>query len=239
VTEAEWQTSADVTRMLEFVRDRATARRLRLFQVACCRRIWRFVTDPASRAIVELVERAADAPVDERELLAIPYDWLTDDCGGPGPAERHAFMTAGHVGYSLLGAVHGSPFPPDEWRDAVGAADGAATVVAEAQGLPDGDIHLPVYQAHQAAERGVQAALLRDQFGNPFRPVTFDLRWRTADAVGVARGIYEDRAFDRLPILADALMDAGCEDERVIGHCRTDGQHFRGCWVVDLILAKE
>jgi hypothetical protein len=57
------------------------------------------------------------------------------------------------------------------------------------------------------------AALLREHFGNPFRPVPFDPRWRTADTVGLARGIYEDRAFDRLPLLADALMDAGCADE--------------------------
>jgi hypothetical protein len=80
---------------------------------------------------------------------------------------------------------------------------------------------------------------LRDVFGNPFRPVTFDPRWRTADVLGLARGIYEDRAFDRLPLLADALMDAGCADEQVIGHCRSGGPHVRGCWVVDLVLGKE
>ena len=83
-----------------------------------------------------------------------------------------------------------------------------------------------------------QSAILRDIFGNPFRPVTFDPRWRTSDVVGVARGIYEDKAFERMPILADALMDAGCEDEQIIGHCRGDGPHVRGCWVVDLVLGK-
>jgi hypothetical protein len=81
--------------------------------------------------------------------------------------------------------------------------------------------------------------LIRDIFGNPFRPVAFDPRWRTADAVGLARGIYEDRAFDRLPLLADALMDAGCADEQVLSHCRSEGPHVRGCWVVDLVLGKE
>lgn len=80
---------------------------------------------------------------------------------------------------------------------------------------------------------------LRDIFGNPFCPVALDPRWRTSDVVGVARGIYEDWAFDRLPILADALMDAGCENEQIIGHCRSDSPHVRGCWVVDLVLGNE
>jgi hypothetical protein len=89
------------------------------------------------------------------------------------------------------------------------------------------------------AEQRAQTTLLRCIFGNPFRPVAFDPRWRTADVLGLARGIYEDRAFERLPLLADALMDAGCADEQVIGHCRSEGPHVRGCWVVDLVLDKE
>src|SRR5262249_7361033 len=90
-----------------------------------------------------------------------------------------------------------------------------------------------------SAEEKSQSDLVRDIFGNPFRPVVFDPRWRSSDAVGLARAIYDDRAFDRLPILVDALMDAGCADEQVIAHCRGDGPHVRGCWVVDLVLGKE
>jgi hypothetical protein len=88
-------------------------------------------------------------------------------------------------------------------------------------------------------EKRHHAALARDIFGNPFRPVEFDARWRTSDVVGLARAIYDDRAFERMPILADALMDAGCEHEEIIGNCRGDGPHVRGCWVVDLILDKK
>jgi hypothetical protein len=66
-----------------------------------------------------------------------------------------------------------------------------------------------------------------------------DPRWRTSDTLGLARGIYEERAFDRMPLLADALMDAGCDDEQVLSHCRSEGPHVRGCWVVDLVLGKE
>jgi hypothetical protein len=88
--------------------------------------------------------------------------------------------------------------------------------------------------------RNLHARLLQCVFGpQPFRPVTFDPRWRTSDVVGLARAVYEDRLFDRLPILADALMDAGCEDEDVLGHCRNDGPHTRGCWVVDVLLGKK
>ena len=84
-----------------------------------------------------------------------------------------------------------------------------------------------------------QADLVRDLVGNPFRPIAVDTRWRTADVIGLARAVYEDRAFERMPLLADALMDAGCDDEQVLGHCRGDGPHVRGCWVVDLVLGKE
>src|SRR5262245_8515074 len=122
-------------------------------------------------------------------------------------------MVAGHVGYSLLGPLHESQFPSDDWRDAVSTAEGAATVVAEAADLPRGVEHLPAYQALQAQEAAAQCDLLRDLLGNPFRPVVFDLRWRTADVLGVALGIYEERAFDQMPLLVDALMDAGCDDE--------------------------
>jgi hypothetical protein len=148
MTDADWQASTGPAAMLEAVRGSASPRKLRLFQVACVRRVWQYVTDPGSRILVELVERSADGPVPEADFRALPYDWLTDDCGGPGPAERHAYMVAGHVGYSLINPLHyGSGFPSDDWRDAQSAAEGAATVVAEAAELPDGDEHLPAYQA--------------------------------------------------------------------------------------------
>ena len=95
------------------------------------------------------------------------------------------------------------------------------------------------WDARTAAEARAQCAIARDVLGNPFRPVAFDPAWRTADVVGLARAIYEDRAFDRLPVLADALMDAGCTDPAILAHCRGDGPHVRGCWVVDLVPGKE
>jgi hypothetical protein len=86
---------------------------------------------------------------------------------------------------------------------------------------------------------GHLAFTLHDIFGNPFRPVTFDPAWRTATAIGVAQTMYDTRDFGAMPILADALEDAGCEQAEILSHCRGDGPHVRGCWVVDLVLGKE
>jgi hypothetical protein len=74
---------------------------------------------------------------------------------------------------------------------------------------------------------------------NPFRPISFDPSWRTEAVVGLARGMYESRDFGPMPVLADALEDAGCADADVLAHCRGPGPHVRGCWVVDLVLGKE
>ncbi|MFO0850446.1 MAG: hypothetical protein U0871_18075 [Gemmataceae bacterium] len=82
------------------------------------------------------------------------------------------------------------------------------------------------------------AGVVRDVFVNPADPVTFDKRWRTRAVVGLAEGIAADAGFDRLPVLADALEEAGCDDRRVLDHCRGPGPHVRGCWVVDGLLGK-
>jgi hypothetical protein len=89
-----------------------------------------------------------------------------------------------------------------------------------------------------ASARRPFVALTRDIFGNPFRPVAFDPAWRTSTVVQLAQGVYESRDFSALPILADALQDAGCEDAELLGHCRGPGPHLRGCWAVDLVLGK-
>ena len=84
-----------------------------------------------------------------------------------------------------------------------------------------------------------QCDLLRCIFGNPFRPVAFDPRWRSETAVALAAGIYDGRHFDRLPILADALEDAGCDAVELLNHLRGPGPHARGCWAVDAVLGRE
>ena len=88
-------------------------------------------------------------------------------------------------------------------------------------------------------EEMAQLQFLRDTFGNPFRPVTFSPAWRTDTAVSRARGMYEARDFGAVPILADALQNAGCDSNDILNHCRDPkGVHVCGCWVVDLVLGK-
>ncbi|MBA4187880.1 MAG: hypothetical protein C0467_07665 [Planctomycetaceae bacterium] len=83
------------------------------------------------------------------------------------------------------------------------------------------------------------ADLVREFVCNPVRQVTFDAAWRTDTALSLARHMYESRDFSAMPILADALQDAGCENDDTLNHCRdTNGVHVRGCWVVDLVLGK-
>jgi hypothetical protein len=96
-----------------------------------------------------------------------------------------------------------------------------------------------ILQVHRTrVSRNVLCQIIRDIFGNPFRPVAFNPSWRTFTAVGLARTMYESRDFTAMPILADALEEAGCDELSVLAHCRGDGSHVRGCWVVDLVLGK-
>ena len=110
----------------------------------------------------------------------------------------------------------------------------AITVMAHASSAA-GDVDGP----ESIEEKGQQAQLLRDIFGNPFRPIAIDPRWLTSNVVELSRAIYDERAFEKMPILADALMDAGCDSDEIIAHCRGDGPHVRGCWVVDLLTGRE
>ncbi|HJZ59656.1 MAG TPA: hypothetical protein VKE74_32225 [Gemmataceae bacterium] len=86
--------------------------------------------------------------------------------------------------------------------------------------------------------RARNAEFIRDIFGNPFRPVPFSPSWLTSTVVAIARGMYEGRDFSAMPILADALQDAGCDHTAILDHCRSECPHVRGCWVVDLLLGK-
>jgi hypothetical protein len=88
---------------------------------------------------------------------------------------------------------------------------------------------------HEAVESS-QAELLRDIFGFPYRPIPYSSDWRTDTALELARQMYESRDFSAMPILADALQDAGCDNDDILAHCRGSGPHVRGCWVVDLVL---
>jgi hypothetical protein len=95
----------------------------------------------------------------------------------------------------------------------------------------------PLQVIHQLdiKERSM-CGLLRCIFGNPFRPVVAEPSWRSPTVLRLSQGLYESRTFDDLPILGDALEDAGCTNAALLEHCRSDGPHARGCWAVDLAL---
>jgi hypothetical protein len=124
----------------------------------------------------------------------------------------------------------------------MGAMDVAALIPADVPG-PSAEIDPGIWET----ERTAQAWLLRDVFGNPFRPVSFDPSWRTSTVTTLAQTMYDSRDFSAMPILADALQEvpsarrkgfAGCDNSDILNHCRGPGPHTRGCWVVDLVLAR-
>jgi hypothetical protein len=223
MTEKEWIDCPDPRPMLRFAEGTTGDRRLRLLAVACCRQIFPLIPHPELRDLVELTESYADGRVAMTELQLALAGVIGADYGDLETDAESAGYAACWTANRKLSEVKKVPAE---------TAKALANRAAKSHSSR-------LWKETRAAEFAHQAILLRDIFGNPFRPVTFDPRWRTTDVVGVAQAIYEDRAFERLPILADALMDAGCDHDDILAHCRSDGPHVRGCWVVDLVLGKE
>ena len=219
MTESEWQAADHRRYMMEHLGQSATDRKLRLFAVACARRTAPLWGDDRPLALLEAAERLADGfPTRSRYVYG---------CGvGAGM----------HFVYEAATATLARRAEDAAAECPARAAVSLAYDASEPFPYPK---RLRVYIETGRREGATQAGLLRDVFGNPFRPVTFDPEWRTDTAVSLARGMYESRDFGAMPILADALQDAGCEEDVILEHCRGDGPHVRGCWVVDLILGKE
>jgi hypothetical protein len=259
MTEAEWGTSTDLSAMLDAVRLRASDRKLRLFACACCERIADRLEDAGSRSALAAVRRAADGRADEAELTreavaarqamaAIGRRVIVTAFGedeylryqqrarllssGPGDAvllaaEANPWFQAAHAVAHAAGPI----FPAYAFN--------AAQLAAEAAARTGASRHAAEYRAAFDRERVAQCGLLRDLFCHVSRPVDLLAAWRTPMVVALAESIYDDGAFDPLPILADALEDAGCDNADILNHCRQPGVHVRGCWVVDLLLGKE
>jgi hypothetical protein len=233
VTEEQWLASTDLTRMNEaawlahdkphpmllFLRRRASGRRLRLFACTGCRRVWHALGDERSRAAVEASERYSDGLVGYRDLReakeAATAAWqaVSRERGRPLAHATPAMRAA----VQAVFAAH-----REAWHAAWGVAD-------ELQ--------------------GGHPAVIRDFFGNPFRPslplAATILAWGDRTVPRLAQAIYDDRKLPegtldtaRLAILADALLDAGLEDEELLPHLHSEGPHYRGCWAVDLLLGK-
>ncbi len=178
--------------------------------------------DPRRLRLLAVACVRAVVPADAPALVAEVLDVV--DRYADGAATRAEFLAArkavrrsvgdGHLAVSLLSNLTGD------------AMEGMTVTIWKARQLagPEGG--------------AVECGLNRCVFGNPHRPTVFDPAWRTETVVALARGVSDDRAFDRLPVLADALEDAGCADTDVLTHCRDRGPHARGCWVIDGLLGR-
>jgi hypothetical protein len=223
VTEKEWLACATPLYMLNARAERISDRKLRLFAVACCRRVWDRLPEGRHRDVVDLAERHAEGLLSQRV-------WQSARQTDLGVA-THRTTADDVVGYVL----HKDP------RTAARATSGnASTLAVEEAVLPAGPDR-PRFQVYLPAQHAVLkefAALLRCIAGERYRLPRLKPSWLTSDVVALARGIYDERAFDRMPILADALQDAGCDNDDILNHCRGSGPHVRGCWVVDMLLGK-
>jgi len=206
-------------------------RKARLFAVACCYTYQHLIIDQRCRKAVEVSERFADGLATKRQLAQARTKLNAKTRGQIREQIRRTAIADGRTGQDAEECAANWALAWDLARDcAIADAWNAAAhcyFTADIGGGPG------------AAVKSHLSEFLRDIVGNPFRGVKLDPSWLTANVVDLANTIYEERAFDRLPILADALMDAGCADETILKHCRSKGPHVRGCWVVDLILGKQ
>jgi hypothetical protein len=250
MTDGEWRTSTSSEEMLDCLQStgRVSHRKLRLCAVAICRRIRHLLPDASALRAADLAEQNAEGMADTGELRAA-YDALSEKVSAAtytidAPPSYWAMKC-------VLACLEPLPFP----RGALSNAAFAVAAQTERATLPSfwdslmGESHCQkkIAQASWASHMGEYhwcCGLLRDVFGNPFHPygpvqlVPAWLAWRDGTVPRMAQAIYDERTFDRMPILADALEEAGCDDQPLLSHCRGAGPHVRGCWVLDLILGK-
>ncbi len=218
--EQEWLACTDPQQLIPFIQGKASDRKLRLFACACCRRGWVLLIKKCRKSL-ETAERYADGESSEAKLrlagmnarvAARVYQRREETAEGiiMSAVAGTCERWIGHISDAVRNAAIGLSFPSDP--------------------------------ARMADARREQVLLLRCVFVNPFNATSLNqtwLGWNDGALVKLAQVIYSQRCFDRLPMLADALEDAGCDDADILTHCRSVGPHVRGCWVIDLLLGKE
>lgn len=231
MTEADWLACLDPQPMLEFLRGKASDRKLRLFACACCRRIWPLLTDPRSREAVEVAERFAEGTARAADLSAVYSS--SYDAFYAADAEVARFLDAGEpnrISAAHRIAVHAAW---SAWRTTHAAATATVFFDIRISGWPAAS------QAAQLAgwtapEQPAQAGLLRHLMGNPFQPGPVAAGW-PATVVQLARNL--DRGQNRAFALHDALLDSG--ESELAAHFSSEEGHPKGCWALDLVLGKQ
>ncbi|HEV3255532.1 MAG TPA: hypothetical protein VG013_01505 [Gemmataceae bacterium] len=225
---------------------RSSDRKLRLFGCACCRRIWELLQNPRSQHAVEVSERYADGLAAAQELEAArAAAWERwESMPKPPSNEYYAEMSMGgrptdtaRVWAARAAALVAGDSAAEAAEAAVSAVEQAA--IEWAVEWPKASLVADMVGAAARAEP------LRDVVGTPFRSLSHAFAWRTPAVVTLAQAVYDERALPegaldttRLAALADALEQAGCTDADILGHCRSEGPHVRGCWVVALTLGQ-
>jgi hypothetical protein len=227
MTGAQWLAASNPTRMLKGLRHRASDRKLRLWAAGCCRHINKCGFGIATHA-VEVAEVYADGLASDEELslarqsVQTPSKWESPEFPEWCLTAPDAREAASEVACAV----------PD------GAAYSVSVTLDAYQDDPEAVTYFGTPEQARAEAIAQCVELMRCVFGNPFRRVAHKKAWFTSTVLALAEGIYAARASDRLPILADALEDAGCDNADILTHLRGDGPHVRGCWAVDLILGK-
>jgi hypothetical protein len=258
MTEAEWLKCDNPYQMLIDLHTHCyekrvgePRRRLWLFGCACCRRIWHLLEDDRGKAAIEVMERCADSLATAEELrkagdaVEAAFRDATEAAMREATSDQEFLQFTEIPSYHAIEATAlavgrnpGRILSAWNWYARASlTADTCRLATLMAAGEIDKE-QRPITDAEVRAHR----ALLHDCLGNPFRPFALDPalgRWSDGTVSRIAQAIYDDRAFDHLPILADALEEAGCTDAEILGHCRSEGPHVRGCWAIDLILGKE
>jgi hypothetical protein len=246
VTEAEWLACKSPFDMLDAVeRIAARDRKFQLFSIAAARLAWSQAGESRPAECLDVAEKWADGLCDDATADAALLTALGEDVtSGTGANRRRALHLAGNA---LMPGGYFTALDAVMWfADAEGWDDDIRVqLCGYLRCLFGCGLSAPPRRRLTAVLVGLAKALGGSPLqevpddDRPFRPrprAPFDPAWLTSTALALARGIYDDRAFDRLPILADALEEAGCDDAEVLGHCRGPGPHVRGCWVVDMLL---
>jgi hypothetical protein len=232
MTEAEWLGCTDPGPMLDFLRGTTSKRKRRLLIVGFCRHVWDLLSEWGRRP-VEMAERFADGHATTQELEEAR--WTADS----NVVEEDGLHQQAELDRSLARSPEDEELFLRELRHRQGRL--LAAMLAHTSTFPDE--WLEPRELHTGGSWKTAAGLVRCLSGNPYHPLpTIDpswLAWNGGTIPKLAEVIYNDRAFDRLPVLADALEDAGCTEAEILAHCRSGGDHVRGCWVVDVLLGKE
>jgi hypothetical protein len=231
VNEHDWLLATSPFELVQYVRGKASDRKLRLFACACVRHRWELLRYATPRQAAELAERFAEGAASLGDVE--PLRQQADISAGNAPEfERLAYRAAAAT--LAEGASEAAMQVCELIRDQFVFEEANAAMSRE-------DEVRVIFEAQTIAHRAL-VRLAHEVFGNPFRKVTIEPAWlHAADgaALALARWIDEERRYEELPYLADALTDAGCTEEALLRHLRERGGHVRGCWALDAVLGRE